>query len=96
MEALAQVLPIIIYFLLIIVIIIGIILGIKLIITIDSIQKLIDDVNDKIEKVSPIFNFVESVTNKVGGVVGTVVSGLENVIYKLFVRKNDMEDEEDE
>ena len=42
MEFLLQFLPIIIYFLLIIIIVVGIVLGIKLIITIDKVVKIVD------------------------------------------------------
>ena len=99
MEVLSQILPIIIYLLLIIVIIIGIVLGIKLIITIDKVLNLVDDVNDKVEKVTPIFDTLGLVSNKFSDVVTSVVSTVENMIYKLFLKnknKEEMESEENE
>ena len=48
MEFLLQFLPIVIYFLLIIILVIGIVLGIKSIITITKVEKVVDDVNDKV------------------------------------------------
>ncbi len=98
MEALSQALPIIIYFLLIIIIIVGIVLGIKLIITIDKVTKVIDSIDNKIEKVSPIFDTVALVSNKMSGIVSTVFGTIENLIVKLFFKnkKEEMESDDDE
>ena len=98
MEFLSQFLPIIIYFLLIIVIIVGIVLGIKLIITMDKVLNLVDDVQDKVNKVTPIFNAFGFVSDKMSGVITTVVGSIENLISNLFIRnrKEEMESEEDE
>lgn len=99
MDFLSQLLPILIYFLLIIVIIVGIVLGIKLIITIDKILTVVDNVNDKIEKVSPLFNTVGMISNKFSDIVGVVVSGVEKLISKVFIRNKrdkEMEAEENE
>lgn len=95
MEFLSQFLPIIIYFLLIIVIVIGIILGIKLIITIDKVLKIVDDVNEKIESVSPIFNCLSIASTKVSGVIEKVMSTIENLIYKLFLKNKDKDEEKE-
>lgn len=99
MELLSQLLPIIIYFLLIIVIIVGIILGIKLIVAIDKALRLIDNVNEKVDKVAPIFNTFGIVSDKFNDIVITVVKAVENLIVKLFLKnknKKEMEIEEDE
>jgi len=92
MEFLAHFLPIIIYFLLIIIIIVGIVLGIKLIITIDKVVKIVDDVNEKIESVSPLFNALSLASSKAGEVIEKVIGAIENLIFKLFLKnKNDEE-----
>lgn len=98
MEFLSQFLPIIIYFLLIIVIVVGIVLGIKLIITMDKVLNLVDDVQDKVNKVTPIFNAFGFVSDKMSGVITTVIGSIENLISNLFIRnrKEEMESEEDE
>ena len=97
METLAQLLPIIIYFLLIIVIIVGIILGIKLIIAIDKTNEILDDVNTKVEKITPLFDTVGFVSNMLNGIVGSVVNTAENVISNVFHKKKErkMEDEDE-
>ncbi len=98
MEFLSQFLPIIIYILLIIIIIVGIILGIKLIITIDKIESVVDDINEKVEKVTPLFNVVGMVSDKVTNIATSVMETLENIISRVFLRNrnNEMESEEDE
>lgn len=99
MEILLQVLPIIIYFLLIIIIVVGIVLGIKLIITIDKVVEVVDNINEKVEKVTPVFNALGLISDKASSIIGTVVSAIENLILKLFFKnKNnvEMESEKDE
>ena len=74
-------------------------MGIKLIITIDTVLKLVDDVNEKVEKVTPLFDTIGMVSDKVNGILGSVVSAIENLIFKLFFKnknKVEMESEEDE
>jgi len=98
-EFLSQFLPLLIYMLLIILIIIGIILGIKLIITIDKVVKVVDDVNDKIESVSPLFNALGLISSKTGEIIEGVIGTVENLIFKLFLKnkkKDDMESEDNE
>lgn len=98
MEFLSQLLPIIIYFLLIIVIVVGIVLGIKLIITMDKVLNLVDDVQDKVNKVTPIFNAFGFISDKMSGVITTVVGSIENLISNIFIRnrREETESEEDE
>ncbi len=96
MEFLLQILPIIIYILLIIIIVIGIILGIKLIITIDKVDKLVNDVSSKVAEVTPIFDAFGLVSSKVGSIVTTVIGSVENLFCKLFLRSKEMESDEDE
>ena len=55
MEFWLQFLPIIIYLLLIIILIIGIILGIKTIITLNKVEKVVEDVNDKVQTLNGFF-----------------------------------------
>lgn len=99
MEFLSQILPIIIYLLLIVAIIVGIVLGIKLIITLDKAINILDDVEDKVNKVTPIFNALGTVSNKFNDVVMTVVGATEKLLSSIFLKnrnKVEMEDEEDE
>ena len=66
-------LPIIIYVLLIILLIIGIILGIKWIITINKVEKVVDDVNEKVESLNGLFQVVDFTTDKLVSITDDVV-----------------------
>ena len=81
MEELATVLPIIIYFLLIILLVVGIILGIKIIITIDKVNVVVDDLTKKIKTLDGVFNLVDAATNKVGYLTSIAMKDSENVGY---------------
>ena len=99
MEFLLQFLPIVIYLLLIVIIIVGIILGIKLIITIDKVDKIVDDVNNKIERITPLFDSLGMISDKVGGFFATVISiisTIEGLVTKIFTRNKKEESEIDE
>ena len=65
-------LPIIIYFLLIILIIIGIILGVRAIQTLNKVDKVVDDVNDKVQSLNGFFNLVDFATDKVVSITDKV------------------------
>ena len=88
-------LPIIIYILLIIILIIGIILGIKSIITINKVEKVVDDVNEKVESLNSLFQIVDFTADKLVSITDKVVDGISSFASRLFF-KNKKEDEEDE
>lgn len=89
-------LPIIIYILLIIILIIGIILGIKSIITIKKVEKVVDDVNEKVESLNGLFHIVDFTTDKIVMLTDKVVDGLSGFASKLFFRKKTKSNEKEE
>lgn len=90
-------LPIIIYILLIILLVIGIILGIKSIITINKVEKVVDDVNEKVESLNGLFQIVDFTTDKLVSITDKVIDGVSSLASKLFFRKKkNKEDETDE
>ena len=90
-------LPIIIYVLLIILLIIGIILGIKSTITINKVEKVVDDVNEKVESLNGLFQIVDFTTDKLVSITDKVIDGVSSLASKLFFRKKkNKEDETDE
>ena len=90
-------LPIIIYFLLIILIIVGIILGIRAIQTLNRIDKVVDDVSDKVQTLNGLFNVIDFTTDKIVSVTDKVVDGISGFIKKVFRKKNkEIDNEEDE
>lgn len=95
LDVLLKVLPIFIYLLLMILIVVFIIVGVKIINALNKTERVIDNVEDKVNSLNGFFNVIENTTSKISGVYEksfTVVSGLVN---KILSRKHER-DEEDE
>lgn len=80
-------LPIVIYILLIAILIIGIILGVKSIITIKKVEKVVDDVNQKVESLNGLFHIVDRATDKIVSLTDRVVDGISGLASKIFSHK---------
>ncbi len=87
-------LPIVIYFLLIILLIIGIILGVRSIQTLNKVDKVVDDVNDKVQSLNGFFNLVDFTTDKIVSITDKVVEGVSGLIGTVFRRKRKNDEEE--
>lgn len=96
MEYLSEMLPIIIYFLLIVLLVVAIIVGIKLIFTITKVDELIDDVTEKLSSFDRLFNVINFTTDRFGVISETVISFITSKLKKLMKpkRKNKREEEE--
>ena len=88
-------LPIIIYFLLIVLLIVFIILGIRLIQSINKIDRVVEDVNDKVQSLNGFFSVIDFITDKASSVTEKVADGFASLINKIF-KKNEKEEIEDE
>lgn len=88
MDFLQVFLPIIIYILLIIILVVGIILGIRFIRTLTKIEKVVDDVNDKVQSLNGLFSIIDFTTDKIVSLTDTVVDKVSLLISKLFFGKN--------
>ena len=84
-------LPIVIYFLLIILLIVGI----RSIQTLNKVDKVVDDVNDKVQSLNGFFNLVDFTTDKIVSLTDKVVDGISGLIGNVFKRKHTSEDEEE-
>lgn len=75
-----------------------IILGIKLIITINKIDAIVDDINGKVTKLNGLFQIIDNMTDKLALLSDKVVDGLSFLIRKVFTRnkENGKESEENE
>ena len=79
-------LPLVIYILLIILLIVGIILGIKTIITMNKVEKVVDNVNEKVESLNSVFNLIDFTTDKIAAFTDRLVEVAGSVFSKLLFR----------
>lgn len=83
-----SVLPIIIYLLLIILLVVLIVLGIKLIITTNKVDELVEDVNKKVRSLDRLFEIVDFTTDRISMATDIVVNFVSSKLKNLFGRKN--------
>ena len=101
MDFLNFVLPVLLYSLAIVLIIVLIVLGIKLILMLNKVDKVVDNVSDKVDSLNGIFSFIDRTTDSLALLSDTVVNAIAGVVFKLFkgkksIKKKDEEDFEDE
>ena len=97
MEFWLSFLPIVIYALIIIILIVGIILGVKSIRTMNKVEKVVDNVNDKVESLNAVFNVIDFTTDKIASFTDKIVDGVSGLFGKLFItKKKDKEEDLDE
>ena len=87
MSFLLEFLPIIIYVLLIIILLIGIVLAIKFLITLDKVEKVVDNVNDKVRALDGLFHIIDTTTDRVVLITDKVIEGLTSLVANLFISK---------
>ena len=81
-------LPLVIYILLIALLLVSIILGIKTIITMGKVEKVVDNVNEKVQSLNSIFSIIDFTTDKIANFADKVVEVTSNLISKIWFRKN--------
>ena len=54
-----------------------------------------EDVEEKIERVTPIFNTITAVSDKLTNIFTSVFDSIQNFVLKLFLRNRDKESESD-
>ena len=87
MSFLLEFLPIVIYILLTIILIIGIVLAIKCLITLDKVEKVVDNVNEKVRALDGVFHIIDTTTDKIVLLTDKVVEGITSLIVNLFSSK---------
>lgn len=95
MAFLTTFLPIIIYILLIILLIVGIIIGIKLIATLAKVNKVVDDVNNKVKTLDGFFSVIDFTTDKIAALSDWIVDGIHSLIIKVFKKRKRKKVEEE-
>ena len=92
-----QLLLIILYLLGSILLVVLIILGIKLINTMNKIQTVVDDINKKVDSFDGLFSIIDNTTDKLALLSDKMVDGVTFLLKKIFKpRKRKEEDDLDE
>lgn len=85
----STVLPVILYILGAILLVTLIILTIKLIITMNKIEKVVDNITGKVKTLDGLFDMIGIVTGKFTSITDKVVDGIALLIEKIFRRKEE-------
>ena len=97
MEFVNVFLPVLMYSLLSVLIVVLIVLGIRLLETVNRVNKLLDDVEKKMDSMNGLFNVMDFVTTKATLVTDTIAStimgAVSNLVKKRKQKKEDVEDE---
>lgn len=96
METLMSILPIILYILGGILLVVLIILSIKLIHTINRMNKVVDDVEVKVKSLNGFFSAVDFITDTLSGLSDRIVDVITSSISNLFTKKRRKKSKEKE
>lgn len=94
MEFWLSFLPIVIYLLLIIVLVVLIVLGTESIKAMKKVNKVVDDVNNKVESLNGLFNLIDYSADILSSFSDKLIDGLSGIVSKLFHRKKKKEEED--
>ena len=75
-----------------ILLIVLIILGIKLIITMNKVNLIVEDINKKIDSLDGLFSIIDMTTDKLAILSDRMVDGVTYLIKKIFRTKKGKED----
>ena len=88
----SEVLPVILYILGAILLVTLIILTVKLIITMNKIEKVVDNITVKVKSLDGLFNVINTVTGKFTLITDIIVDSIALLIEKIFKRKEDKDE----
>lgn len=86
-----DVLTMILYILGSILLVVLIILGIKMIITMNKVGEIVDDINEKLKSLNKFFSIIDFTTDKLATITDKFVDGVTSLIRKIFQRKKEEE-----
>ena len=87
MEFLQVFLPTVLYCLGIILVIVLIVLAIKAIETLTKVNTLLDDAQDKMNRLNGFFQMMDAISDKAAIITDTVVSSITSVITRIFKKR---------
>lgn len=86
-------LEVMLYILSSILLVVLIILGIKMIITMNKIESVVDNITVKVNKLNGLFNVIDATTDKLSMVSDKMVDSISSLVSKIFERKKRKEDD---
>lgn len=89
---LLEFLQILLYMLGSILLVVLIILGVKLIITMNKIEVVVDDISIKVGKLNGLFSVIDATTDKLSMLSDKMVDAVSVLIRKIFKRKKRKDD----
>ncbi len=93
------ILPVLLYTFGIILLIVLIVLGIRLIVMLEKVDRIVDNVEDKVNSLNGVFSLIDKTTDSIALFSDSIVNALAGVFHKLFGRrkkKRKLEKEEDD
>ena len=93
MECLNVVFPVILYTLGAILLIVLIILCLKVIGTLKKVDKVVDDVENKVGKLDGVFSIIDKSTDAVSLVSDKIIDLVSSAVMKIFSRKKNKKEE---
>ena len=82
-----EILPIILYLLGSILLVVLIILGIKIINTMNKIENVVDDISSKVKSLNGLFSMIDYTTDKLVCISDRLVDTVSSLIKKFFLRR---------
>ena len=95
-ELLNVFLPMVLYVVGIITLIIIMILGIKLIGILDKVDRVVDNVEEKVNSLNLAFSLIDKATDSITMIGNTVLGAVNNAVSKVFKKKDNNVEEEDD
>ena len=86
-------LPVVLYILGSILLVVLIILGIKLIVTMNKIENIVDDINGKVRSLNGLFSAIDYTTDKLAMISDRFVDTIASIIRRIFNRKEKNDNE---
>lgn len=96
MESLNLFLPVLLYTFGIILLIVLIILGIRLIIILDKFDRVVDNIEGKVNSLNGFFSIIDKATDSIALISDSVVNTVASLVFKIFKKKKGKEDDIDE
>lgn len=95
LEFLETLLPILLYISGIVLLVVLIIIGIRFIRTMDKVENIVKDVDNKVKSLNGIFHLIDTTTDKLSLLTDRVVDGVTGFVINLFSKKYNKKEEED-